>query len=181
MVRKNRGWLWRSQTYAPAIIALAISAVAATGLASLTKESFAGGGGSRSGITEECNEKKCEVRMLSRTFTPDTLKIRPGATVVWINADKGLHTVTSLDVMDGKAPLFDSDIASPISGGAQWDRTFAADSPGVYRYACAYHPSMTGEVVVTGETIEDIPRLAVMVLAGAGVFGLVAAIYHKKR
>jgi len=182
MVRENRGWLWQRQTYAAAIIALAVCLLV-TGPVSQTKEAFAGGGGGKSGVTEQCNEKTCVVRMTGLTFTPDTLKVRPGATVLWTNSDKIPHTVTSGLARD-KDPLFDSGFASPITAGGEWQWTFAADSPGVFHYYCGFHPGMIGQIIVTGEPIEEFPRLVVMALAGAGVlgtFGLVAAIHLRKK
>lgn len=142
-----------------------------------TDESFAGGGGGKSGITEECDEAVCHVSITGLTFAPDTLKIRPGATVVWANSDKVPHTVTSGHLGYERGVEFDSGLSSPIVGGARWNHTF--DSAGIVDYFCAFHPRMTGQVVVTGEPIEEIPRLTYMVIIGAGIlgtFGVVAAI-----
>jgi plastocyanin len=165
-------------------VALAIFLVAAAGLASQTEVSMAGGGGGRSGITEECNEKTCEVRMTGRTFTPDTLKVKPGSTVIWSNLDSVPHTVTSGFENDSQDPLFNSGIESPLIEGGKWQHTFSTEESGVYRYYCVLHPGMSGQIIVSGEPIEEFPRLAVMILAGAGIFGafgIGAAIYLKKK
>jgi plastocyanin len=76
------------------------------------------------------------VEMLNACFTPTSLRVDPGATVTFVNRDPIAHNV----------------------GGADWGRyedmvegdafsaTFA--DPGVYPYACSYHPGMTGVIVV---------------------------------
>jgi plastocyanin len=177
MVEKKR--CAKARKVVPALSAAIATLLAVAGVAD---ESFAGGGGGKSGITEECDEAICQVSMTSLTFAPDTLKIRPGATVVWTNSDNVPHTVTSSNPNYETGTLFDSGLSSPILGGEKWNHTFK--SPGIANYSCAFHPLMTGQVVVTGEPIEEFPRLAVMIIAGAGVFGvfgLVAAVYRRKR
>lgn len=71
-------------------------------------------------------------------YTPKETTVLVGTTVTWTNMDSGAHTVT-LD--DGS---FDS---GNVDVGASTSRQFAA--PGTFAYHCAYHPSMTGRVVVT--------------------------------
>jgi plastocyanin len=70
-------------------------------------------------------------------FSPQTLTIRAGSTVVWTNRDPAPHTVTADD------GTFDSGI---LQSGATFRQTFL--KPGTYRYTCTIHPSMKGVVEV---------------------------------
>jgi plastocyanin len=69
-------------------------------------------------------------------FTPATLNVAVGTTVVWTNRGGSKHTVTATGV-------FDSGVLSP---GATFSFTFA--TPGTYRYVCEIHGGMTGTIVV---------------------------------
>lgn len=67
---------------------------------------------------------------------PETLKVRRGDDVVWINKDPFPHTVT--------APgTFDSD---PIAAGESWH--FTARRAGTYPYVCSLHSNMKGTLQV---------------------------------
>ena len=70
-------------------------------------------------------------------FNPQTLTVKPGDRIVWINKDLFPHTATA----DAKA--FDS---HSIDANASW--TLVAAKAGVYAYACAFHPTMKGTLTV---------------------------------
>lgn len=70
-------------------------------------------------------------------FSPQTLKIQAGSTVVWTNRDPAPHTVTADD------GTFDSGM---LQSGATFRRTF--EKAGTFRYTCTIHPSMKGVVEV---------------------------------
>lgn len=72
------------------------------------------------------------------TFVPAQITVHPGDTVAWNNQDSIPHTATALD---GKS--FDSGAIDP---DASWSTVFA--KPGAYKYRCAIHPDMQGEVDV---------------------------------
>ncbi|HTJ91427.1 MAG TPA: cupredoxin domain-containing protein [Acidocella sp.] len=72
------------------------------------------------------------------TFTPGTVTVHPGDMVTWNNQDSTPHTATSLD-----GASFDS---AAIVPGGKWSFTFK--TPGTYKYHCAIHPDMQGEVDV---------------------------------
>ena len=75
-------------------------------------------------------------------FSPATITIKPGTTVVWTNMTSTVHTVTS---HDGKT--FDSGIANPIAAsGGTFKFTF--NSAGTFSYHCEIHPFMKAKVVV---------------------------------
>ena len=73
-------------------------------------------------------------------FTPQTLTVKTGTVVTWVNNDGVTHTIAS----DAGSPgAFSSD---PLSPGAS--STFTFSQPGTYSYHCSIHPSMTGTVIV---------------------------------
>ena len=70
-------------------------------------------------------------------FKPGEVAISSGAEVVWTNKDSAAHTVTAKD------RSFDS---GTLSEGNAFKMKFAR--PGTFNYACEFHPSMVGRVVV---------------------------------
>ena len=70
-------------------------------------------------------------------FSPSSITINVGDTIVWENYDSASHTVTSND------GTFDS---GSISTGNTFSFTFT--SAGTFNYYCAPHPNMTGSVTV---------------------------------
>ena len=80
---------------------------------------------------------KADVTLSNFAFSPATITIPVGATVIWTNKDSTTHTITSDD------SFFDSGNLSP---GKTFSFTFR--QTGTYPYRCSIHPSMTGKVVV---------------------------------
>lgn len=72
-------------------------------------------------------------------FEPQQVKVRPGATVKWVNNEKR----NNHSILFEKEGLPESDRFFP---GESWQRTF--EKPGVYPYRCGPHPEMTGVVEV---------------------------------
>lgn len=70
-------------------------------------------------------------------FTPETLVVPAGTTVVWRNQDIVPHTATAQDA------TWDTD---EIRGGTEKTHRFVA--PGLYSYRCRYHPTMQGVIEV---------------------------------
>ena len=70
-------------------------------------------------------------------FKPQTLDVKAGDTVAWVNRDILPHTATAT------ANAFDSKTIQP---GAKW--TWTARTAGQYAYECALHPNMKGVVQV---------------------------------
>jgi plastocyanin len=70
-------------------------------------------------------------------FSPMSLTVPAGATVIWRNLDEEPHTVVS------DAGLF-------RSGGLDQNDsfTFKFDKPGTYKFICSIHPQMQGTIVV---------------------------------
>ncbi len=78
------------------------------------------------------------VSMPGNAFSPSSLSVSTGTTVIWTNTDVVDHNVTS------DTGLFSSGTLSP---GATFSFTFSAT--GTYRYSCTLHPGMVGSVVVS--------------------------------
>ena len=70
-------------------------------------------------------------------FSPMSLSVPAGTTVIWRNLDEEPHTVAS------DSGLF-------RSGGLDQNDsfTFTFDRPGTYRFICSIHPSMMGTIIV---------------------------------
>jgi plastocyanin len=79
---------------------------------------------------------RATVRIVDYAFTPRTISVRAGGTVIWTNTGSDRHSVA---FATGESPRLDS--------GQTFEKTFAA--AGQYAYKCGIHPSMTGVVTVT--------------------------------
>jgi plastocyanin len=64
-------------------------------------------------------------------FAPETVRLRPGDTVVWVNRDLVPHTATAAD------RSWDSGLIKP---GGRWTMTVTFRTG--LAYFCRYHPSM---------------------------------------
>ena len=71
------------------------------------------------------------------TFTPETLTVKVGDTIVWTNKDPFPHTITST------TGAFDSQAIAPEKS---WQ--YKAVKKGEFPYACTLHPTMKGRLVV---------------------------------
>jgi len=78
-----------------------------------------------------------EVKIDNFVFNPQTITVKAGDTVTWVNHDDIPHTVTS------KTGLFRS---KALDTDDNFSFTFA--TPGSFAYFCALHPHMTGSIVV---------------------------------
>ncbi len=79
-----------------------------------------------------------QVAIQNFAFSPRTLTIAPGDTVVWTQQDSAPHTVTS----DTGAWTASADLGS----GQTFSHTFT--TAGTFPYHCAVHPNMTATIVV---------------------------------
>jgi len=70
-------------------------------------------------------------------FNPQTLVVRRGDRVMWINKDLFPHTATAA------SKAFDSRSIAP---NTSW--TYVARKPGDYDYTCTFHPTMKGKLTV---------------------------------
>ena len=82
-------------------------------------------------------------------FSPALLRVQPGDSVEFKNADLVPHNVT-----ERRDRLFDSGMINP---NATWK--FNPKQKGTFNFQCIYHPDMTGSIVV-GEATELIVQTA---------------------
>ena len=78
-----------------------------------------------------------DISIKARAFTPATLRVKKGQTVIWKNNDNADHTV---DAEDG------SFSSGTIKSGKTFKYTFK--KAGKYAYSCHLHPRMKGTIVV---------------------------------
>jgi plastocyanin len=69
-------------------------------------------------------------------FEPETLTVKRGETVIWVNKDPFPHTVTAKGAFD----------SHDIAAGKSWK--YAARKAGEYAYVCTLHPNMKGTLKV---------------------------------
>ncbi len=75
-------------------------------------------------------------------FSPASLTIKAGTTVMWKNTTQAPHTVTSDD-----GTSFDSGSANPIAAqGGTFSFTF--NTAGTFAYHCSIHPFMKATIIV---------------------------------
>ena len=70
-------------------------------------------------------------------YDPKILTVKAGTTILWMNEDRVVHTVTARD------RRFNS---GNMQKGERWSFTFT--EPGEYDYYCIPHPWMTGKIIV---------------------------------
>ena len=92
--------------------------------------------------TSAQNGDEVQIAMRSFRFNPDTVTIKQGTTVTWVNEDGVAHTVVS-GVRNNKSGLFDS---GNISSGGTFSYTF--NEKGTFDYFCEPHSGMDGTIVV---------------------------------
>ncbi len=84
----------------------------------------------------DSGQNKIEIRDFA--FNPQTLTVKSGEKVTWINRDDEPHTIVSVEKQFKKSTALDTDQEFTITAGA----------PGTYTYFCSVHPKMTGTIVV---------------------------------
>lgn len=72
-------------------------------------------------------------------FEPQTLTVKSGEQITWVNKDDEPHTVVSVEKQFKKSTALDTD----------QEFTVTAAAPGTYTYFCSVHPKMTGTIIVT--------------------------------
>ena len=78
-----------------------------------------------------------EIVIQNFAFEPSTLTVKVGEKVTWVNRDDEPHTATATDKRFASKTL---------DTGDQFSTEFKA--PGTYKYYCALHPKMTGQIIV---------------------------------
>jgi len=82
------------------------------------------------------HEVKIEIRDFA--FNPQTITVKSGEKITWINRDEEPHTIVSVEKQFKKSTALDTDQEFSITAG----------TPGTYTYFCSVHPKMTGTIVI---------------------------------
>ena len=104
------------------------------GVAFLNLSLFALGGEMKNG--DSTKQNRIEIKDFA--FNPQTITVKSGDKVTWINRDEEPHTIVSVEKQFKKSTALDTDQEFTITAGA----------PGTYSYFCSVHPKMTGTIVV---------------------------------
>lgn len=88
--------------------------------------------------TSSAQMVKNEVSIRNNTFVPDSMTIKKGETVTWVNNETYGHDVVSDD------GTFKSD---RLATGEKYSYTFMNE--GTYTYMCSIHPFMKATIIVT--------------------------------
>src|SRR5437667_8136650 len=84
------------------------------------------------------SDKQNRIEIKDFAFNPQTITVKSGEKVTWINRDEEPHTIVSVGKQFKKSTALDTDQEFTITVGA----------PGTYEYFCSVHPKMTGTIVV---------------------------------
>jgi len=79
------------------------------------------------------------VQIENYQFLPNTLTIRVGGSVTWVNRDDDVHSIAA----DDTPPTFKS---AGLDTDDKFSFTFT--KAGTYAYHCSLHPHMTGRIIV---------------------------------
>ena len=88
--------------------------------------------------TNSTSSKQNTIEIKDFAFNPQTITVKSGEKVTWINRDEEPHTVVSVEKQFKKSTALDTD----------QEFTITAAAPGTYTYFCSVHPKMTGTIVV---------------------------------
>ena len=106
------------------------------GIAFLNLSLFAIAGEMKNDDNTSSKQNRIEIKDFA--FNPQTLTVKSGEKVTWINRDDEPHTIVSVGKQFKKSTALDTDQEFTITVGA----------PGTYDYFCSVHPKMTGTIVV---------------------------------
>ncbi len=106
------------------------------GMSLLNLSLFALGGEMKNADTTSSKQNRIEIKDFA--FNPQTVTVKSGEKVTWINRDEEPHTVVSVEKQFKKSTALDTDQEFTITAGA----------PGTYTYFCSVHPKMTGTIIV---------------------------------
>ncbi|MFN2623621.1 MAG: cupredoxin family copper-binding protein [Chthoniobacterales bacterium] len=81
---------------------------------------------------------KNQIEIKDFHFSPETLTVKSGEKITWINRDDEPHTIVSVEKQFKKSPALDTN----------QEFTITASAPGTYSYYCSVHPKMTGTIIV---------------------------------
>jgi plastocyanin len=130
------------KSYAPSVHTAstwraALAGVAALAVLALPAALSAAGPPSLASPQQVAKVADPQVHIDNFQFSPATLTVSAGTTVLWTNQDDMVHTVTSSERVFSSPSL-------------ETDQTFTYTftKPGTYTYFCKLHPRMTATVIV---------------------------------
>ena len=88
--------------------------------------------------TGSSNAGQNKIEIKDFAFNPQTITVKSGEKITWINRDEEPHTIVSVEKQFKKSSALDTD----------QEFTVVAGSPGTYSYFCSVHPKMTGTIIV---------------------------------
>jgi plastocyanin len=112
------------------------TAVLLCGIAFLNLSLFAIAGEMKNDASTSDKQNRIEIKDFA--FNPQTITVKSGEKVTWINRDEEPHTIVSVGKQFKKSTALDTDQEFTITVGA----------PGTYEYFCSVHPKMTGTIIV---------------------------------
>ena len=112
------------------------TAVLLCGIAFLNLSLFAIAGEMKNDDNTSSKQNRIEIKDFA--FNPQTITVKSGEKVTWINRDEEPHTIVSVGKQFKKSTALDTDQEFTITVG----------TPGTYEYFCSVHPKMTGTIVV---------------------------------
>ena len=112
------------------------TAVLLCGIAFLNLSLFAMAGEMKNDDNTSSKQNRIEIKDFA--FNPQTITVKSGEKVTWINRDEEPHTIVSVGKQFKKSTALDTDQEFTITAGA----------PGTYNYFCSVHPKMTGIIIV---------------------------------
>ena len=112
------------------------TAVLLCGIAFLNLSLFAIAGEMKNDASTSDKQNRIEIKDFA--FNPQTITVKSGEKVTWINRDEEPHTIVSVGKQFKKSTALDTDQEFTITAGA----------PGTYEYFCSVHPKMTGTIIV---------------------------------
>jgi plastocyanin len=90
------------------------------------------------GEMKEAGTSGNRIEIKDFAFNPQTITVKSGERITWINRDEEPHTIVSVEKQFKKSSALDTDQEFTITAGP----------PGTYTYYCSVHPKMTGTIVV---------------------------------
>jgi plastocyanin len=112
------------------------TAVLLCGIAFLNLSLFAIAGEMKNDDSTSSKQNRIEIKDFA--FNPQSITVKSGEKVTWINRDEEPHTIVSVEKQFKKSTALDTDQEFTITAGA----------PGTYNYFCSVHPKMTGIIIV---------------------------------
>lgn len=106
-------------------------------VAALYASTLASGAAAGDTVAEEPAPSVHRVAVRGMKYVPETLEVKAGDKIIWVNEDIVPHTVTAAD------KTLDSGLMQPKQS---W--SWVAEGKGERPYVCVFHPTMKGTVVV---------------------------------